>query len=406
MNFLATLRVALRALARNKTRSALTALGIIIGVAAVIAMVSIGEGAKVRVQQTFEAMGTNLLIVMSGSTTAGGMRGGAGSQPTLTWDDLKAIQVELPSVARASPQLRASVQLVAEDQNWFTQVNGVMPDYFAIRNWEVASGSPMTGSDVDGFAKRAWLGRTVVDNLYGEGADPVGQIVRIKSVPFEVAGVLAKKGQSPMGQDYDDSVYVPSSTFGSMVQGGLQKYVAGVIMVGAVDPAKAEEDITSLLRERHRIGPGEEDDFTVRNLSEIAQAQQEGTQTITTLLAAVAFVSLFVGGIGIMNIMLVSVTERTREIGLRMAVGARPRDILAQFLIEALALALGGGFIGVALGLGTAAVLAGKFGWPLLVRTDIVVLSVAVSAAVGVIFGLYPARKASLLDPIEALRYE
>ena len=404
-----TLRIAVRALARNKLRSFLTTLGVVIGTGAVIAMVSIGEGAKSQVEKAFASMGTNMLLVLPGSTTAGGYRGGFGSQPTLTWADLKAIQAELPSVRLAAPQLRANATVQSDELNWSTQVNGTTPEFFAIRDWRVAEGDTFTQSDVDAGTKVVLLGRTVVDKLYGEGVSPVGQSVRIKGVPFTVIGVLAAKGQSPNGQDFDDSAYIPSSTFNTRIQGGLQKYLNGNIIASA-DPAagtaRAERDLTALLRERHRIGAGREDDFSIRNLAEMASAQQEGTKTLTTLLASIAAVSLLVGGIGIMNIMLVSVTERTREIGVRMAVGARPRDILGQFLVEALTLSLAGGLIGVMLGIVTAQRLAAAFGWPLLVRADIVLIAVAVSAVVGVGFGLYPARRASQLDPIEALRYE
>jgi putative ABC transport system permease protein len=406
MNFFSALRTAQRALLRNKLRSFLTALGVIIGVGAVIAMVSIGEGAKARVQQAFDSMGTNLLIVMSGSTTSGGARGGSGSSPTLTWDDLRAIQNELTAVKHAAPQLRSNAQAVAEDQNWSTGIIGTTPDYFLIRDWSVSSGAAMTSSDVDSRAKLAWLGQTVVQKLFGQNDDPVGQIVRIKNIPFQIAGVMAAKGQSALGQDVDDVIFVPSSAFMALIQGGLQKYVNGTLYVGALDTTAAETQIKTLLHERHRIAAGAEDDFSVRNLAEMASASQQGTETITTLLACVAAVSLFVGGIGIMNIMLVSVTERTREIGVRMAVGAKPRDILMQFLIEALTLSLIGGVTGVALGIGVAMLLAAQFGWPLLIRTDIALIALLVSALVGVVFGLYPARKASLLDPIDALRYE
>jgi putative ABC transport system permease protein len=408
MNPLLTFRLALRALLRNKMRSFLTMLGIIIGVSAVIAMVAIGEGAKAQVEKQFAAMGTSLLIVMSGSSSAGGARGGFGSQPTLTWDDLKAIQTEVSSVRSAAAVLRSSASLISEDQNWTTTVQGTTPEYFEIRTWSVTNGSGITQSDVEGGTKVIVLGQTVGSRLFGSG-DPVGQVVRIKNTPFQVVGVLQAKGQSPTGQDYDDGAFVPVTTFQSKIQGGLQKYLNGTIFVSALsaaDTTRAQTAVTNLLRDRHRIPNGTDDDFSIRNLTEIAGAQQEGTKTMTTLLASIALVSLLVGGIGIMNIMLVSVTERTREIGVRMAVGAKPHHILAQFLVEALTLSLLGGLIGVAIGVAGGARLASTFGWPMLVRPDIVVVSVVFSALVGVGFGLYPARKASLLDPIEALRYE
>ncbi len=409
MNPLQTLRVAVRALLRNKLRSFLTTLGIIIGVSAVIAMVAIGEGAKARVEASFASMGTNMLVVLPGSTTTGGQRGGFGSLPTLTWDDLKAIQSEVPSVKYAAPLLRANAQLASEDQNWNTTVYGTTTDYFEIRSWPTASGSPMSDADVESGAKVVVLGGTVVEKLFGPGADPIGQLVRIKNVPFEVRGVLAEKGQSPTGQDYDDAAFVPLKAFQTKIQGGLQQFIAGTIYIGATSAdatERAEAQVASLLRDRHHIGPSAEDDFSIRNHTEQASAQQEGTKTLTTLLASIAAVSLLVGGIGIMNIMLVSVTERTREIGVRMAVGADPGQILAQFLVEALTLAIAGGVIGVALGIAAAGRLAARFSWPVLIRPDIVAVAVAFSALVGVAFGLYPARKASRLDPIEALRYE
>jgi putative ABC transport system permease protein len=408
VNPLQTFRVALRALMRNKMRSFLTMLGIIIGVSAVIAMVAIGEGAKARVEEAFAAMGTNLLIVMPGSTSTGGVQGGSGSMPTLTWDDLKAIQSELSSVKYAAPQLRSNGQVMSEEQNWGTQIYGTTPEYFKIRSWSVSSGSGLSQSDLDTGNKVAVLGQTVADKLFGLGSAPIGQAIRVKNIPFTVIGVLTKKGQSAMGQDYDDALFIPVTTFGAKIQGGLKKYLSGSIMVQAAtsDTAKAQADVTGLLRDRHRLADGIDDDFSIRNLAEIASAQQEGTNTMTTLLAAVAAVSLVVGGIGIMNIMLVSVTERTREIGLRMAIGARRYQIMAQFLVESLVLAFFGGVIGVAIGVGTASWLATKFGWSLLIRPDVVVISVVFSALTGVIFGLYPARKASRLDPIDALRYE
>ncbi len=409
MSWLQTFRVALRALARNKMRSFLTTLGVVIGVSAVIAMVAIGDGAKARVEQAFASMGSNMLIILPGTSTAGGAMGGFGSMPTLTWEDLKAIQTEVPTVRWAAPSLRTTAQVLSEDQNWTTSVNGTTPEYFQVRNWLVARGSPISQSDVDGGTKVAVLGQTVVDKLFGASANPVGQVVRVKNVPFTVAGVLAKKGQSPVGQDYDDALFVPISTFQQKIQGGLKNYLSGVIMVSATSAdttTRAQNQIQGLLRDRHRLQPGADDDFSIRNLSELASAQQEGTRTLTTLLAAIAAVSLLVGGIGIMNIMLVSVTERTREIGVRMAVGAKARDIQLQFLVEALALALAGGLVGVALGLGAAWRLAASFGWPVLFRPDIIVIAVGFSGLVGVAFGLYPAHKASRLDPIQALRFE
>jgi putative ABC transport system permease protein len=408
VNILETLRVAARALMRNKMRSFLTTLGIVIGVLAVIAMVAVGEGAKKKVEDAFASMGSDLLIILPGTTTRGGAFGGFGSMPTLTWDDLRAIRNELPSVRYAAPNLRATAQVLSEDQNWTTSITGTNPEFFAIRSWSAESGALFSASDVDGGTKVTVLGKTVADKLFGHGVDPVGMTVRIKNVPFQVVGVLAAKGQSPMGQDYDDVVFVPNSSFQAKIQGGLQKYVSGAIMVGAQpgQTGRAERQITDLLRDRHRIPVGGDDDFSIRNLTEMASAQQQGVSTITTLLAVIAAVSLVVGGIGIMNIMLVSVTERTREIGIRMAVGARPRDILAQFLVEALTLSGAGGVIGVGLGVGVARWLGSTMGWPVLIRADIIVISVAFSAVIGIAFGIYPARKASQLDPIEALRFE
>ena len=409
MNPLQTVRLALRALLRNKLRSFLTALGIVIGVSAVIAMVAIGEGAKARVEAAFSSMGSNLLVIVSGSTRSGGAFGGFGSMPTLTWDDLVAVRSEVPSVRAAAAQLQSSTPISSEDLNWTTTVVGTEPDYFIARNWAIETGQGLSESDVETGNKVVVLGKTVVQQLFGQSADPIGHVLRIKNVPFTVIGVLAAKGQSPMGQDYDDTAVVPQTTFQSKIRGGLQKFIAGAILVSAHSPedaVRAQRQITELLRERHHVGPDQDDDFSLRSLSELASAQQEGTKTLTTLLASIAAVSLLVGGIGIMNIMLVSVTERTREIGLRMAIGAKPRNILEQFLVEALVLSLAGGLVGVSLGLVVARYLAARFDWPLLIRPDIIIIAVGFSGAVGVIFGLYPARKASLLDPIEALRFE
>jgi len=408
VNPIQTLRVAFRALLRNKMRSFLTALGIIIGVGAVIAMVAIGEGAKARVEASFEAMGSNLLVLMPGTTSSGGALGGFGSMPTLTWDDLEAIRTEIPTVRYAAARLRTTSQVLSDQQNWTTSVSGTTEDYFSIRDWKVSRGTLFSPSDEETGNKVIVLGQTVVDRLFGF-QDPLGRTVRVKKVPFVVIGVLERKGQSPMGEDYDDGAYIPQATFQAKIQGGLQKYVNGVIYVGSGSPegtSRAQAGIRALLRDRHSLPPDAEDDFSIRNLTELASAMEESTSTLTTLLASIAAVSLLVGGIGIMNIMLVSVTERTREIGIRMAIGAKPRQILAQFLAESLALSLVGGLIGAGLGILAADRLASRFGWSLLVTPGIVLVAVGFSAIVGVAFGLYPARKASRLDPIEALRYE
>jgi len=409
VNWLMTLRVALRALARNKLRSFLTGLGVVIGVAAVIAMVAIGDGAKARVEATFAAIGSNMLIILNGSSQGGGAMGGAGSLPSLTWDDLKAIQTELSAVREAAPVLRTGSQVMSEDANWNTSIQGTTPDFLRVRSWPVATGAEFSQTDVDGGMKVALLGQTVVDKLYGSNANPIGQIIRLKNIPFSVVGVLSKKGQSPFGQDFDDVVLVPVTTFQQKISGGLKNYIAGQIVVssrGEDGNARAQQQVRGLLRDRHRLTVDADDDFQIRNPSEIASAQQEGTKTLTTLLMAIAAVSLLVGGIGIMNIMLVSVTERTREIGVRMAVGARARDIQLQFLVEALTLSVAGGLIGVATGLGIAAWLASAFGWSMLIRPDVILIAVGFSALVGVGFGFYPALKASRLDPITALRFE
>jgi len=409
VSFLETFRVAWRALLRNKMRSFLTTLGIVIGVSAVIAMVAIGDGAKAMVEQSFASLGSNMLIVLPGTTTSGGHSGGFGSLPTVTWDDLKAIQTEVPSVRYVSPNLRTAATVVAEDQNWTTQIFGAGVDYFLIRDWPTVRGSVFAQSDVDSGTKVAAIGQTVSTQLFGSGIDPVGRSVRIRGVPFTVIGLLKPKGQSAMGQDMDDTVVVPYTTFSAKLQGGLKQFIQGAVIIGA-DPRagtrKAEDQVRALLRDRHHLAEGTEDDFNIRNLQEMASGAEQGTRTLTLLLASIAAVSLLVGGIGIMNIMLVSVTERTREIGVRMAVGARQRDILFQFLVESLSLAVAGGAVGIAIGLAGAIRIAGAFGWPVLIRPDVIVVAVLFSAVVGVGFGLYPARKASRLDPIQALRFE
>jgi putative ABC transport system permease protein len=401
--------IAVRALLRNKLRSFLTALGVIIGVGCVIAMTSIGAGARARVDETFAAMGSNMLVIRNGSHQSGGVRSAAGTELSLTWSDMDAIRDEVTGVRWVTAVIASPAQVVAEGQNWATSVQGTTPVFFDIRNWPPAVGRVFRDTEVETGAKVAVLGQTVAESLFGAFADPTGQIVRINRVPFEVVGVLADKGQSPFGSDYDDVVFVPLSTFRSRLRGGLQQFIDGNIMVSAVSreaTAAVQADIEALLRAHHRIRPGTPDDFTVRNLGDLAAAQEQGARTMTSLLAGIALVSLVVGGIGIMNIMLVSVTERTREIGLRMAVGARPQAILTQFLVEAVVLSLIGGLLGVAAGLGTASWLVARFDWPMLIEPAIVALSLGTSALVGVGFGLYPAWKASRLDPIQALRYE
>ncbi|MDD5306126.1 MAG: ABC transporter permease [Deltaproteobacteria bacterium] len=401
--------IAVRALLRNKTRSFLTMLGVIIGVGSVISMVAVGEGAKSSVSKAFEQMGTNLLIVTSGSTRSGGFMGGMGSMPTLTWDDLDAIRSEAPSVRYAAPLMSQKTSIVGEDGNWNTQVNGTTPEYFPIRSWRVAEGSMFSASDIETNAKVVVLGQTVVSHVFGTGVDPVGKPVRIRGTPYQVIGILEKKGQSFGGTDLDDAAFVPISVFRGKLQGGLQQFITGVIFVGAgsaEETFRAQNQISSILADRHHIADRADDDFAVRNLTEIASARQQGMNTLTGLLAAIAVVSLLVGGIGIMNIMLVSVTERTREIGIRMAVGARPVHIMAQFLVEAMTLSMTGGLLGIGLGFGVSKILADNLVWAFVVRSDIVAVAFLFSAAVGVVFGLYPARKAMNLDPIEALRYE
>jgi putative ABC transport system permease protein len=409
MNLWHTLQIALQALLRNKMRSFLTMLGIIIGVFSVIAMVAVGDGATDRVHDLFASIGTNMLIVLPGASQQGGALGGFGSQPTLTWDDLNAMRTEVPTVRYAAAVLRKTIQVASADHNWSTSVNGTSPDYFSIREWNAAKGVLFTGADVDGQTKNAILGQTVVDKLFGARSNPIGQTIRINGVPFQVIGVLESKGQSMQGQDNDDVVFIPQTTYQSTIQGGIQKYVNGTIMLGADSEdhtARAQTQVAALLRDRHRIPFGAEDDFNIRNLADIASTLTQATGALTLLLAAIAGVSLLVGGIGIMNIMLVSVTERTREIGLRMAIGAKARNILAQFLAESLVLAVSGGLIGIFLGISVTQILAHRFGWNIPVRLNVILVAVGFSAFVGIGFGLFPARKASRLDPIDALRYE
>jgi len=410
VNVLASVRIALRALRVNRLRSALTMLGIIIGVAAVIAMVAVGSGATARIADQIRSIGSNVIVVLSGSVTSGGIRLGHGAAMTLTEDDARAIALECPAVEMVSPSIRGTRQVVFGNANWSTVIQGTAPEFLEIRDYTLVSGRPFTSQDVDAATKVALLGQTVADNLFGD-IDPVGQILRIKNVPFAVLGVLSPKGQSPWGQDQDDIILIPISTAKKKVLGVSQANArsVGAIMVKTRGPMlmkEAEDQIVTLLRQRHRLQPGQDDDFQVRNLAEVFAAQEASAQVMAVLLGAIASVSLLVGGIGIMNIMLVSVTERTREIGLRLAVGARARDILAQFLIEAVTLSIIGGLIGIALGVAASAVISYLAEWSTLISGGAILIAFAFSAFVGVFFGYYPARKAAFLDPIEALRYE
>ncbi len=405
MKFSATWMIALRALRRNPMRSGLTMLGIIIGVAAVIAMVAIGTGAKEQVASSIAQIGQNTVMVMSGTGSRGGVRGGWGSAPTLTRQDYEAIRKEIPGVIRATPDVRKNAQVMAGNQNVNTTINGAGEDYVDIRAWEFLEGGNFTAADVRGSSKVAILGQTVATNLFGD-ASPVGQIVRIQNAPYVVVGMLKPKGMSMMGSDQDDVVLVPWSSAMVRLTGG-DSFRAITVQVESADQVETVmEELSALLRQRHRIRAGAEDDFHVRSQQEIMEMATSTAQTMTMLLAAIAGVSLLVGGIGIMNIMLVSVTERTREIGVRMAVGARGSDILLQFLVEAVVLSVGGGLIGIGLGVGIAQIVSAKVGWNTLVSADSVALAFAFSAAIGIFFGFYPARKAAGLDPIEALRYE
>ncbi len=405
MRFLSIIKIAFRALRRNTLRTILTMLGIIIGVGAVIAMVGIGNGAKAQVEARIAALGQNVILVYAGDMRRGGVSSGFGGAGTLTVEDALAIEKEVAGVAAISPEIRTYGQIAYGNQNWNSSLLGEGVDYLQIRTWELAEGEFFTEVDVRAAGKVCVIGKTTTEKLFGE-EDPIGKIIRIKNVPLKILGVLKSKGFSVFGSDQDDTVIVPYTT--------AMKRIAGVtflrsINVQAQSPeviAKVQEGITSLLRQRHRIQQGREDDFTVRNQQEISETANATTEVMTALLAAIASVSLLVGGIGIMNIMLVSVTERTREIGIRMAVGARGRDILTQFLIEAVTLSSIGGILGIGLGVGGAKLLTIVKNWPTLISPDSVLLAFAFSAAVGIFFGFYPARKASQLDPIDALRYE
>jgi putative ABC transport system permease protein len=400
-----TVRIAHRALGRNKMRSALTMLGVIFGVGAVIAMVAIGQGAQASIRAKIASLGADSLVVLPGSTTQGGVRSGWGARPTLQAADVKAIQNECPAIALATPSVRTASQVIYSNQNWSTTIQGTGIEYPIIRDWPLLTGNWFTQQDIDAAAKVAVLGRTVGDMLFGSIA-PVGQVIRIRNMPFKVIGALAPKGQSAWAQDQDDTVIIPYTT--------AQKRVLGIPYIQTIlasatssdEVGQAVEQITALLRQRHRILPGQEDDFSVRSLADIAAAEEASSRIMTLLLGSIASISLLVGGIGIMNIMLVSVTERTREIGIRMAVGAKRHDILVQFLIEAMVLSLVGGVVGIGLGAGGSKVISAVAGWPSLISWNALALAFVFSAAVGIFFGFYPARKAAGLEPIQALRYE
>jgi putative ABC transport system permease protein len=402
---LTIVRVAFKALGRNKMRSILTMLGIIIGVGAVIAMVSIGQGAQQTIAQQIASTGSNMLFVTPGSFTSGGVCMGQGTTSHLTVDDCQAIERECPAVKYASPLVRTSASVVYGNQNWFTNVQGYDTHFSQIRLWEIDRGTFFSDQDVLTAQRVCVLGKTVSDNLFA-GTDPVGQEIRMRNMPWRVIGILQSKGQSSMGQDQDDTIIVPYTT--------VQKKMLGItfinsIMVSAVSQdasATAEAEITDLLRQRHRITRSEDDDFQVRNLADMAELANTSNQVMTMLLASIAFVSLIVGGIGVMNIMLVSVTERTREIGIRMAVGATGGDVQFQFLTEAVVLAIFGGLLGIIAGIAASMVISDSLGWPTLISTTAIGAAFSFAAAIGIAAGWYPARQASRLDPIEALRYE
>jgi putative ABC transport system permease protein len=407
MNLLAIIRVAVRALNRNKLRTALTMLGIIIGVGAVIALVSIGQGAQSMVQDQINGMGTNMMFIMPGNVMFGGASLGAGAANSLTEEDVQAMIKEIPTIAAASPIVRSSAQLVFGNQNWFVQIQGSNEKFPLIRNWKVDRGEFFTENDVRSAERIIVLGKTVADKLFG-GIDPIGQIIRVRNLPFRVIGVLAAKGQSMVGQDQDDTAVMPYTSVQKKLLGQQIPSISQA-MISSISPEASpvtEKQVTELLRQRHKIQPGQTDDFIVRNMTDVAQTSAQITTLMTILLGSIAAISLIVGGIGIMNIMLVSVTERTREIGIRMAVGARPNYIRLQFLTESLVLSLVGGLIGVLIGGTLAAVVAKFLGWPTLVSALSVVISFAFATAIGIFFGYYPAHKAAALDPIEALRYE
>ena len=400
---------ALEALRANALRSALTMLGIFIGVAAVIAMVAVGTGARETVLAQIRSLGANLIVVIPGNVTVGGVRLGSGARASLTQDDALALEREIDAVEAAAPTSRGQVQAVAGGANWSSWLLGVTPSFFVARDWDVAAGRGFEAEEYDRGAQVVLLGETVARMLFDD-ADPVGETIRVRNVPFRVVGVLAPKGQTTGGQDQDDVIAAPLRAAQQRVLGvnRANSRAVGSITVRVregEDASQVEEQVRALLRQRHRLAAAQEDDFLLRNLADIAATRDASSRTLSWLLAAIATVSLLVGGIGIMNIMLVSVTERTREIGLRLAVGARPRDVLMQFLIEAATLSALGGVAGAALGFASARVITRLAGWPTIVSPESIALAVGVSALVGIVFGFYPARRAASLDPIEALRH-
>lgn len=410
MSLIESFLTALSALRSNIMRSVLTALGIIIGVAAVIVMIAVGAGAEARMKQVIDSLGSNLLIIVPGEAVRSGISLGRGSLPSLTEDDCVAIQEEIPAVKIAAPAVRGSRQVVYGGLNWLTTVSGVVPDGLDAREWKLKTGRMFNADEIRGAAKVAILGNTIVEKLF-PNEDPIGSVIRLNRIPCEVIGVMSPKGETPLGRDQDDAIFVPLSTAKRRVLG--ERYLGGkrihyiVIKVANADAvAGTVRHVRDLLRQRHGLRDGARDDFTIRNLAEFLEARAKTSRAMSLLLAVVASVSLIVGGIGIMNIMLVSVTERTREIGVRMAVGAESKDILAQFLVESVTLSLVGGVIGTALGLVGTVALASLGEWPTIIKPSSIVLAFGFAAVVGVFFGFYPARKASRLNPIEALRYE